>query len=905
MNNPARKFFDEYIEKHALFSEGIIDCDVFGTLLSNFSGEPESLNINLMQALQWLEKQRYDVRIVSSEPEVAERHLRSAGFDERFFPVYNKVDIANIETESPIALRIDDRDVFNNSPQYSKVIKPDNPDFLAFLDAFPGLQHGPDPKDVKRMIIIDDDFTRYNDPNNIFQGASIPVELGYARYSGEAIKIIDEWIDQGYAIDAISFDDNEYGHGQSSWDALPAIMKHIEKRGREYLPKGLFVHSKANASIPRSEWGEIHRLSTQEFIEMANIGEANIDDPIFGPCVSRNMKRDYYHTKFRAYCNEYWGTDFALSNHEASFRNEKDKKISHSDLHNLLFEKVAEPEDLFDRLDIETIFANGDEQRRNLSSRGSDWDYAGINFVNATGGAVSGRLAFSEQDIEAIREDNVSDSIVLCIEEYSPDVIHLLKNVEGVILLGEGSEHFKLILDNAGISGVFKVGGERENAQPSASLTIVDNKLLFQNKKYNHETDSFIDLSKELNPGDNVSFSVETWITTRDDPKTGEPIEATYSNGVFYPVAMAYEENWMLWEKASKNEAVVAANSLRKRYSDLDVVTNADTPEQIEQAINLGADGVGLIRSEHMFYEKDRLQLLQSVMVAPTNVERQPFLDVLETMHAQNIKERLEVAQQADRDFPLTYRLLDAPLDEFLVTTQKDKVYERIQPGQDRGVQFAMQTPGLYEMQANALFQAIREQNYNDVIRVMVPNVRTSEEVIAIKEMLINTSQGQKFEFGSMIENVEAVHNIEDIAKQCDFISFGTNDLTADVMGGISRIDYDGITNWMFENDVRGESPFRQIIPQVQKQIERAVFGARRVNPNIFISGCGAQMALDKEAVQLALSLQFNSISVPNTHIFTTHIASGYHANAQRDKINTKDSPPEEIRTAKHLHHRL
>ena len=240
---------------------------------------------------------------------------------------------------------------------------------------------------------------------------------------------------------------------------------------------------------------------------------------------------------------------------------------------------------------------------------------------------------------------------------------------------------------------------------------------------------------------------------------------------------------------------------------------------------------------------------------------------------------------------------MDAPLDEFLLPDQKEKVIDRVGQGNTRGIQFANQTSGLYEMQIHALRDAINQTDYSESVRIMIPNIRTAEEVAKTKAMVSDLMDGKEFEFGVMVETLDAVENIKPIAEQCHFISFGTNDLTAEVMGNINRVDYDAISKWMMDNDVQGETPFKQLIPQVLNQMQIAIDDAREVNPNIHISGCGHQFGVDSKAADVALSMGFNAVSIPNMKFYTMRLMSAYHANSGAFS-NNKDAKPKRVHSS-------
>lgn len=881
MSEQARNYYGEIIKVQGMDTDLTVHCDVFGTLLEDFSDEPK-LNAQLMKALEWFSNEGYDVRIVSSDPDTANRLLEKTNLNNYFLPVLDRADFLDKEPNS-MAILIDDKPSINEN-RYAFVCNSNTPDFQSFISAFDAEESAPDPQGVKRILIIDDDLGRWVKIHELFQNVGVPVEVGYANYSGHAIEIVNEWIDKGYKIDAISCDDNRLalGGGELANEALEAVLQHIEDRNVDLLPDQLFVHSKGASMRPDLKWGEVITLDTTEFTEIAR--ETELNDPIHGS--REGSSRHYYNTRLREWCNQSWGTNFPLSASEASFKSEPDKKFGQHDITQLLHNKTTDAESAFDRLDIDSVTSG--VFVKNLSGMAKEnfgWR-SHIEFKDATGDAVVGRLAFNGEDVEQLRSQDITAPIVLCIEEYDPSYIPLLKSVNGVVFLGEGSEHFKLILENAGVSGVLTLNDGENRLEKT--LSIEGKNLTYTKKNYNDATEGWDTKVIELSVGDTVSIDSQQYRTSISSNDPFEDDEWTEGiSGEFFPTGInfEYESVRSQLDDDFTLALINAADDLRERYSGLGLMSNADTPDQFEGAISVGAEGVGLVRSEHMFYEPDRLELLQNVMLVTDKDQRQSTLDVLGTMHSEDIESLLKSAQKSKKPFPVTFRLLDAPLEEFLLTEQQDEVSKRVGSKNTRGVQFADHTSGLYEMQVRALSDAVSRVDYTQPIRIMIPHVKTAQEVSDAKSMVTSLTGSMSVEFGVMIETTNSVENIEAIAQQCDFISFGTNDLTADVMGGVNRIDYDAISKWMMDNDVHGDSPFKQLTPQLLDQMALAIQGARQVNPNIHISACGQQMALDPKASQLAISMGLDGISVPNKHLHRARLTSAYYANAARNNI--------------------
>ncbi len=880
MPKDARSFYSDLnhqISKHDTV-DLCVDCDVFGTLLADFTSS--SLNIPLMKALQWFRQQGYRIRIVSSHPIRAEALLRESDFDQSFFPVVDKKDLSSPHNYV-IALRIDDEPIMNSSsesPQYVATYHPHSAEFQAFLSAFLGEEIAPpDPKNIKRMLIVDDDLGRYMSPSFFFKNSEIPVEVGYATNSKKALKIIDDWISQGYGLDLISCDDNRKGMGEHGVSVLTTLMQHIENINPNYLPPQMFIHSKGDVDIPLDfKWGTPDSLQFQEFQAMAR--EGKFYDFILGLTSAKCFENHhFFSTKLRKYCNQHWGTNFATSASEQHFYYNPKASLDLEDIQNLIGPKNSS-ENIFDRCRTDQISSLRGRKRLSYLK---GWEYAaGIDFKNAVGDAVVGRLAFDKEDIETLKSQDLQTPIILCIEKYDPKYISLLSHVEGVILLGEDPPHLKLILDNAGISGILTM--DREDNQREKKLILEGKTLIYCNKYWDDDKEEWALRNIFVSVGDTVSIDYDIVATSSMHESSSEEEII----GQFFPIEIPYQKSFTHYPPHHFSRLSSAADSLRKKYSSLTIVSNADTAEQIGEACLQKSEGIGLIRSEHMFYEPDHLELLQKIMTTDNNEERQHALNALQVLHSKDIDALLCAAKKIEPPFPLTFRLLDAPLEEFCPPHQQKTIIDRVGETQGRGVQFALQTQGLYEMQIKALFESIQRSSYTPNIRIMVPHLRTVDEALRVKNMISPLADQIPFEFGGMIETVESVKNIESLAPHFHFASIGTNDLMSDLMGGIHRVDYEGITEWMIENKVKGDSPFKKMPPILQDTMQYIANASRTANPNIHLSACGQHMGTDEIAPDLALSIGLDSISVPNRDILSVRLLSAYYANAKRHDLN-------------------
>lgn len=873
MSEFAREYYGELIKPMGLETDLTVHCDVFGTLLEDFSDEPV-LNRSLVKFLEWLDNEGFDVRIVSSDPETAEELLGKTDINDRYKHVSDKRDFIDADDAS-MALLIDDSPF--GEQRYASICDPNEVEFQKFLSVFHANEADHKLEDIKRFLVIDDDLGRWAKVDNLFKSVTPPVEVIYAHWSGHAIEQLDKWLDAGYKVDAITCDDNRLamGGGEHADQALTAVLQHIEDRNPELLPDQLFVHSKGASMHPNLKWGETISIDTLELNAIARDTEYN--DPLHGSSVGSS---DHYsRTRLREWCNDNWGTNFILSKNQAKFIQQPDKKLDTHEMMDVLYNKTTDAKTAFSRLDVDSLQASDEPNTLcGYSKESSGFFIDEIKFKDATGDAVVGRLAFDAEDIQRLKSEDMLEPVTLCVNEYDPTIVSLLPHVDCVILLGEGSEHFKLVLENAGISGVLTL--DNDKTRDGKSLTLENKTLIYSRSKYDDEKGESVPDVITLNAGDKISTETNKYRQSTSDYLYDDGEWEHITEGNFYPIKMNLTAEPEYYPRGEYADVLTnAADELRHQNSNLHLMVNADTPQQIVYAVAAGAEGVGLIRSEHMFYETDRLELLQSAFLTDDNDQRSSALDVLQAMHSEDIALRLQSAQKSEKPFPLTFRLMDAPLDEFLLPDQKEAVTDRVGQNNTRGVQFANQTSGLYEMQIHALRDAINQTEYSEPVRVMIPNIRTVEEVAKTKAMVFDLMVDNEFEFGVMIETLDAVENIQPIAQQCDFMSFGTNDLTAEVMGNVNRVDYDAISKWMMDNDVQGETPFKQLIPQVIDKMQTAIDGAREVNPNIHISACGHQIAFDSKAPEVALSMGFNAVSVPNMKFYAMRLMSAYHAN--------------------------
>jgi pyruvate,orthophosphate dikinase len=341
-------------------------------------------------------------------------------------------------------------------------------------------------------------------------------------------------------------------------------------------------------------------------------------------------------------------------------------------------------------------------------------------------------------------------------------------------------------------------------------------------------------------------------------------------------------------------------------FRTLEVWANADTPDDARRARDLGAQGIGLCRTEHMFFEEDRLPVMREMIMARNHLERDEALDKLLPLQRGDF----EGLFRAMDGLPVVVRLLDPPLHEFLPDHQEllheladlklrlqhlatlkeiDDTLDEIRAKQDflkrtetlletnpmlgtRGVRLGMLLPELTRMQTRALFQAATRcmREGTDVkVEVMIPLVshvnefRVQRRLVEAEAWEVMDEEGQDvpYKIGTMIEIPRAALTADEIASTAEFFSFGTNDLTQTVFG-ISRDDAEsGFLVHYIENEVLPDNPFATLdIPGVGKIMRMAVELGRGVRPDLIIGICGEHGG-DPRSVEFCHEMGLNYVS--------------------------------------------
>ena len=438
------------------------------------------------------------------------------------------------------------------------------------------------------------------------------------------------------------------------------------------------------------------------------------------------------------------------------------------------------------------------------------------NGLPASPGAASGKVVFTSEEAERLTA-MMQDTILVRVET-SPEDIQGMHAAKGILTARGGmTSHAAVVARGMG----------RPCVSGSSEIDI------------NYENKSFKTSSMEIKEGDVITI----------DGSTGRIIAGSVST--VKPEISGDFSKLMSW-----------ADSFRK----LKVRTNSETPKDTKTAKDFGAEGIGLCRTEHMFFDEERILSVREMILSKTKEDRAIALQKLLPHQRKDFIDIFKIMS----GLPVTVRLLDPPLHEFLPRTEKEinevasivnlplkEVELRIEELHEqnpmlghRGCRLGISFPEIYEMQCKAIFEALAYLKKNKIKsafpEIMIPLVSTEAEIKIMKELVIRTaSQVQqenklKIEFlvGTMIELPRAAIKAKEIAKHAEFFSFGTNDLTQTTFG-ISRDDSGKFLNDYLENKIFSVDPFVSIDEGVSDLVEIAVEKGRKQNKNLKLGICG------------------------------------------------------------------
>ena len=459
--------------------------------------------------------------------------------------------------------------------------------------------------------------------------------------------------------------------------------------------------------------------------------------------------------------------------------------------------------------------------------------------LGASPGASSGKVVFTAADAE--EWDKNGEKVILVRLETSPDDIRGMQVAQGILTVRGGmTSHAAVVARGMGTCCVSGCG---------------DIKMDEKNKKFELGGVTF-------HEGDEISI----------DGTTGN----IYQGKLATSPASIVGEFERIMEYADK-------------YRRLKVRTNADTPKDATQAKKLGAQGVGLCRTEHMFFEPDRIEPFREMILSETVEERENALKKILPMQQKDFEGIYESLQ----GFPVTIRLLDPPLHEFLPNEEKDieelaskqnktvkQVKDKISALHEfnpmmghRGCRLSVTFPEICKMQTSAIIRAAIKVNgehpdWNIVPEIMVPLIGEVKEFKFVKNVIVSTAEkifeetGKKLDYlvGTMIEIPRAALLADEIAKEADFFSFGTNDLTQ-MTFGFSRDDAGAFLESYYQNKIYENDPFAKLDQHgIGKLVKLAAKLGREANPDIHLGICGEHGG-DPSTVEFCHSIGLDYVS--------------------------------------------
>ncbi|MFQ7827390.1 pyruvate, phosphate dikinase [Clostridium sp. AM27-28] len=480
--------------------------------------------------------------------------------------------------------------------------------------------------------------------------------------------------------------------------------------------------------------------------------------------------------------------------------------------------------------------------------------------LGASPGAACGKVVFTAEDAEKWAEKG--EKVVLVRLETSPEDITGMKVAQGILTVRGGmTSHAAVVARGMGtccVSGCGDIAMDEENKK-------------------------FTLAGKEFNEGDFISIDGTTGNIYEGEIKT---VDATIA-GTFGRV--------MAW-----------ADKFRR----LKVRTNADTPADAKKARELGAEGIGLCRTEHMFFEEDRIAAFREMICADTVEEREAALDKI-LPYQQGDFEGLFEALEGN---PVTIRFLDPPLHEFVPTEEEDikkladaqgksvefiknliaSLHEFNPMMGHRGLRLAVTYPEIAVMQTKAVIRAAinvqkAHADWSVKPEIMIPLACDAKELKYVKDIVVKTADEEiaaagvdlKYEVGTMIEIPRAALTADDIAKEAEFFCFGTNDLTQ-MTYGFSRDDAGKFLNAYYDKKIFENDPFAKLDQTgVGKLMEMAIKLGKAERPTLHVGICGEHGG-DPSSVEFCHKIGLDYVSCSPFRVPIARLAAAQAAIAEK-----------------------
>ena len=437
----------------------------------------------------------------------------------------------------------------------------------------------------------------------------------------------------------------------------------------------------------------------------------------------------------------------------------------------------------------------------------------------ASPGAAAGKVVFTAEEAKELGKGGKGERVVLVRLETTPEDIEGMVAAQGILTVRGGmTSHAAVVARGMGTCCVSGCG----------------------DIKMNEEAEEFELGGYTFHKGDFISLDGTTGKIYKGDIKT---VEASVSGNFGRIMGWADE------------------------FRTLKVRTNADNPRDTKNAVNLGAEGIGLCRTEHMFFEEDRIPKIRKMILSETVEAREAALNELIPFQKGDFKAMYKEL----KGLPMTVRYLDPPLHEFLPTAEEDiialakdmgvtvehlkekcaELHEFNPMMGHRGCRLAVTYPEIARMQTRALMEAAievkEEDGYDIVPEIMIPLVGEKKELKFVKDIVVETAEKVKAEKGSdmeyhigtMIEIPRAALTADEIAEEAEFFSFGTNDLTQ-MTFGFSRDDAGKFLDSYYKAKIYESDPFAKLDQDgVGKLVKMAAEKGRATRPNIKLGICG------------------------------------------------------------------
>ena len=458
----------------------------------------------------------------------------------------------------------------------------------------------------------------------------------------------------------------------------------------------------------------------------------------------------------------------------------------------------------------------------------------------ASPGAACGKIVFTAED--AVEEGKKGEKVVLVRLETSPEDIEGMHYAQGILTVRGGmTSHAAVVARGMGtccVSGCGDIKMDEENKQFTVN-------------------------GKVYKEGDVISLDGSTGNIYGEGIPT---VAADTSSGYFGRIM-----------------------ELSDKYKAMAVRTNADTPADAKQAASFGAQGIGLCRTEHMFFEPDRIAAFREMICADTVEEREAALAKIEPMQQSDFEKLYE----ALGGYPVTIRFLDPPLHEFVPTTEEDiaalakaqnktvaqikqiiaDLHELNPMMGHRGCRLTVTYPEIARMQTAAIIKAAinvkkKHKNWNIVPEIMIPLTGEVKELAFVKKIVVEVADkliaeaksDLQYEVGTMIEIPRAALTADEMAKEAEFFCFGTNDLTQ-MTFGFSRDDAGKFLPAYYENKIYESDPFARLDQVgVGKLMDMAVKLGKETRPTMHFGICGEHGG-DPSSIEFCHKIGLNYVS--------------------------------------------